>query len=356
MSMKLCRACLPIAAFALLACGAHSTAGVNLATMPPSVAKTEPPPQTPPTDETSKKPDQNRARAWASAVIGCFIGGPYSEALGAIGDERTLADLKRCRAVSTGPLGAKEDDEKALAAVRAIDAPTVQRIVEAIKAVSADMGAAQKPLLDLVSATADAAREAMMARRAAEALRVDSSAKDTAKETAETKDKTSTFVEKKGLAALWQLDTPESRVVALILAADHVEAVRGLSPRAKILAASPAFDVVFGVALPAGATDAKPGDWLAYLGAAAKAAGHAPKLEANAPTNEQEQAAFAGVAAGFADRFEAAAAKVSGGELKDVATGYAKRLRAELAEAEAKAKAKAQAKKTTEDAAKKQKK
>ena len=63
-------------------------------------------------------------------------------------------------------------------------------------------------------------------------------------------------------------------------------------------------------------------DWLAYATAAAKAGGHAP-------TDSAEKSAFAGVVASFADKFDGLA-KEAKGEGRDVATGYAKRLREQL--------------------------
>lgn len=336
---------------AAVACNAKTTGGVNLAASPPAVAVTGAP--DPAASAQPPPSSDDAARGWAYAAIGCWIGGPYSEALGAIGDERTLADSRRCRAVVTGPLGGKDDDEKAIAAVRAMDEGVVKKVHDALAAATKDAA-----LVALLDASAAATREAMMARRAAEALRRDDLAKDAAKSAEELKTQTNALTARDALSKLASLQgayANEAQLFALILAADHVEAARGLEPRAKILAASPGFDVAFSAPLPAGSMDAKPGDWLTYVTAAAKAAGHEVKIDAKATTHDREQAAFSGVAAGFADKIEAIAGKLSDGEPKRVATGYANRLRAELDDAATRAKVKADATKTTDDAAKKTK-
>ncbi|MEO7094671.1 MAG: hypothetical protein ABI175_15545 [Polyangiales bacterium] len=298
--------------------------------------------------------DEALAIRWAWTSIGCFVGGPWSEALGARPEDRIAADVVRCRDVVSGPLRAAGDDAAALAAVRGLDPATVQRVVDAIGEEAAGMGERKTPLLTFIRASADAAREAMMARRVSEAIRLDLAAKDGPKATAEMNDGRTALTARSALAALQAIGTDDARVVALILAADHVEAARGLPPAAKLLAASPAFDVVLSTPLPEGAFDYKAGAWLAYVRAAAKAAGHPAELGNNAATNDVERLAFAGVASGFADRFEALVPKVQGAP-HDVAAGYAESLRAALADAEAKAKAKVEAKKTTDEAVKKSK-
>lgn len=300
-------------------------------------------------------PDPDKAHRWAWSSIACWVGGAWSEALGALGEERVLATVRRCRMVATETLGAKLDDEDALAAVRGLDGKTVDRVVLAIEQAGSTMPN-KAQLIAVVRATADASREAMMARRAAEAVRKDLSAKDNARLEKDVADGANAMTAKDALAKLQSLDagklSPAAKAIALVLAADHVEAARGLEPREKAMIASPAFEVVFGVARPKG--DFKAGDWLAYVTATAKAAGHAP--EESASTHDKEQSAFAGVVAGFQDKFEAVGKQLEGGEIKEVVAGYSKRLKSELAEASAKSKAKSDAKAQSDAAEEEQKK
>ncbi len=253
-----------------------------------------------PSASASAHVDEHRSLHLTYFAIGCFTGGAWVEALGSLGEERTLAITHRCRMLVTDALGRKPDDVAALAAVRAID----PKAVDAIVAVIAD-----PELVLLTRATADAAREAAAARKIAEALRKDGNGKvDDA------------LAAKDALAKLYALKDPTAKLVALVVAADHVESSRGLPSRAKTLAAAPAFEVVFGTARP------KDGEWLPYVAAAAKAGGHAP-------TDNTEQSAFAGVVASFADKFEALTKTLPAGEPQEVSVGYAKRLRTQLADA-----------------------
>ncbi len=253
----------------------------------------------------SAREDEHRALHITYAAIGCFTGGAWVEALGAIGEERTLATTGRCRMLATDALGAKPEDEAALVAARSIEPNAVEKIVGAV--------ARDPDLVALVRAVASAAREASEARRAAEAVRKDPKA-----------NRDDALVAKQGLAQLHALKagrhTATARLVALVLAADHVDSARGLPTRAKVLAASPAFEVIFNVPRP---NDAEA--WVAYVSAAAKAGGHPP-------SDSAEQSAFASVVTSFADKFEAMVKDAPVGEPQDVAAGYAKRLRTELAE------------------------
>jgi hypothetical protein len=240
--------------------------------------------------------DHHGSRHLLHAALGCFTGGAWMEALGSTGEERTIATTHRCRLLSTDGMGAKPEDDVALAAARAIEPKAVDAIVAKIS---------EPELATLFRLFADAAREAADARKLADSIRKDKNAKvDDA------------LGKKDALVKLRALNAPMAKVAAMVLAADHVESSRGLPPRAKILTAAPAFETVFNVARPSG------DDWIAYASAAAKAGNHAP-------SDNSEKAAFAGVVATFADKFEALA-KEAKGESREVATGYAKRLREEL--------------------------
>src|SRR5262249_34212801 len=147
-------------------------------------------------------------------------------------------------------LAAKISDETALANVREGDPATVERIVAAIAKAGGELG-------PLVRASAEASREALLSRRAAEKLR-----KGASLESVEPQ-----LSAKEPLGKRWTRKEKEAQLIALLLAADHVETTHDLPAKAKIAVARPAFEVVFGVS-PAG------DDWAAYVLAVAKKEGH----------------------------------------------------------------------------------
>lgn len=297
-----------------------------------------PPPATPwsPVDA----PDPEKAMRWTLAAIACFTAGAWDEARDEAGSTPS-----RCRVLATEALGAKASDDQALAAVRSLDAVAVTRVVDAVERAAPD----DPHLAALIRATAEAAREAIAARRACEVLRKDLAAKNAAKHDEHLQGSAAVLGAKEALATLSALDAGPhaalARTTTLVIAADHLESARGLAPRAKVLVAAPAFEVALAVPRPA---KFEPGAWLSYVTAAAKAAGH--PVKAKGSTHEREQAAFAGVAAGFADRFAALAEMATTPEVRAVAAGYATRLRAVVDEAGKKAQAKADAGTTADDA------
>ncbi|MBI2388820.1 MAG: hypothetical protein HYV09_04305 [Deltaproteobacteria bacterium] len=335
-------------AIAAVACG-----GVQVEPATAPVAAPEKPPPTAPAAAPSAAPapsakawspvdapDPEKAMRWSLAAIACFTAGTWDEARDAAGSAPS-----RCGVLATEALGAKANDDQALAAVRSLDAVAVARVVDAIERAAPD----DPHLPALIRATAEAAREAIAARRACEVLRKDLAAKDAAKHDAHLQGSAAVLGAKEALARLDTLDAGPhaalARTTTLVLAADHVESARGLAPRAKVVVAAPAFEVALAVPRPA---KFEPGAWLSYVTAAAKAAGHPVKIKGT--THEREQAAFAGVAAGFADRFAALADMATTPEVKAVAAGYAKRLRAVVDEAAKKAKAKVDAGAAADDA------
>jgi hypothetical protein len=281
----------------------------------------QPAPSSPSQQTTASSPD-GKATRWTLASIACFTNGVWDDLQGGKPDP--------CALLAVEAIGAASTDASSRAAVRAIDPRAVASIVKAIDASTLDP---QSGIL--VRTVADASREAMVARQAAERVRTFgwSDADDTV-----------LFAH----ASLRQLSALKSRtasIVTLVLAADRLENVRGLPPRAKLAAAAPTFSVVFGISRP---VETVPGTWLAYVSDAARAAGHEAPSKGN--THEREQAAFAGVAAGLADRLELAA-KTAEGEVSAVASAYAKRLGSAVAEQTKNARAKAAAKPSAESSA-----
>ncbi len=327
-------------------CSSLGCSAAPIAASPTAVAPEAPPPVTLASDATFVR-DAKSAEVAAWHVIGCWIGGPWSETLGAFGEARAANTEARCRKAAAELFGPHEGDEQAARALASLEPAAVAKVELAVGR-DADARARRA----LVASVAAASREAMAARRLAEALRRDLSAKDQAKHDRELALGAATLSAHEALTKLATLPGPrhdEAAALALVIAADHLEALRGLSPRAKVLAAAPAFETVFGVAPPKDAT--KSGDWLAFVAAAAERAGHPVSAPANASTYEREQSAFAGVGAGLADRMEQLVpALAADSAIHAVTSGYVERLRYELAEASTRAKAKAYAKNTTDEA------
>jgi hypothetical protein len=246
--------------------------------------------------------DPDRATRWAWSAIGCWVGAAWAEALGAQGEERLLSTLRRCRLVATDVLGAKADDELTLRGVRAIEPGMVDRVATRIEKTGGG------ELVALVRATADAAREALAARKAAEDVRNGGAVTDA-------------LGAKGALAQLWSRKDQASHAVALLLAADHVESARTLDGKAKAIAAAPAFEVVFGVP--------RQDAWIPYASAVAKAGGHPPE-------KDDERSVLMALIAAFADKFEQVGRALDPGEAKEASWGSARRLRAELEAAKTK--------------------
>ncbi len=264
----------------------------------------------PPSASVAKHPEATKSARWLWAAVGCWVGGAWSEALGAAGEEKHLATTRRCRIVANEALATKDDDAPAVEAVRAMKEAATARAIEAIAAVSDDHAG----VAALLTATANAAREASLARSAA--------AKGDA-----AKGDGNNAADVTASAALAKLQTlpgklsSAAQTIALVLAADRIEATRALAASTKSAAGNAVFAVVFG----SKQTD----DWTALLTSIATKGGHPPQ-------GKHERDALAGVFAVFADRFATLAnllesapkgVTLGGGDARAVAEGYAALLR-----------------------------
>lgn len=282
--------------------------------------------------------------AWKA--IGCFVGAPWYALLGAPPEERAVAARAGCRDVAKLGRSFAADDPLAVSALAGLEPDAVDRVIATIER---ELGAARDKdrWVRLLRASADAARETMLVRRAAEQLKRDFN-KEMMKSTDGWPATPDSLADKTALAAL---DTDDAKLVTLLLAADRLESLRGLPSSAKSFVAAPAFDVLFGQPLPPAARKLTPGAWLGYVRAAATAGGHPVSLPPSASTADLEKAAFAEVAHALADRLDALAPTLSGPP-KTVALAYVRRLRDALAAADDRALAKRNAAATTDAAAK----
>jgi hypothetical protein len=181
-------------------------------------------------------------------------------------------------------------------------------------------------LLKLLRAVADAARETIDARRAADVVKDDGLGQKSIPVRNADKIAAAAKVQRSaGLHGLLHLDagpyTAESRSLGTMFALDRMEIARGLPKHLKIDAAAVAFADVFGVAAPPLSGDAaapiRTGTWLAYLSDVASAAGHPVPTDAHNLGN-REPLAWSGVLEGFADKVRTDAARVPATPLNEV--------------------------------------
>jgi hypothetical protein len=193
------------------------------------------------------------------------------------------------------------EDHTKLETLRALDAGAVNEV--AAKVGANDAGT-------LVRAFADAQREALEARRAAEKVKKDLAG--TREEEKLTGDETSAVPTLKAAGALQRLMTldagsltKEAHALAVMTAMERIESSRGLPKHLKTYAMQGSFTALFGAPepqLPADATKRLPkGAYLAYLSDVAKAAGH-PVPDAVAAPRDREPQAWAGVLAGLGEK------------------------------------------------------
>jgi hypothetical protein len=320
--------CVAIAIALPLACGRARPRLVpgNAATASSSAASASASASASVTVEELEAPTLPPPERWTWGAIACWVGPPWAEALGALGEERGLLTARRCRRVAHEALGVAENDEQALRAMGEVDA----RTSEAVAAAIASKAPPSDPRPGLVRAVAEACREGREMRRAAQALRAKGAKLDAGAEEA--------LRDERALTRLGRLElgarTPAVRLVALVLAADRVEVARDLPPRARLLATAPALSLVFGVAAPAASADGADAKveetYVALLEEAARRGGQSLAPKPGDPLPARARTAGLALAVAFADRFDALVPKLPEREPSRVARGYALRVRQAL--------------------------
>ena len=188
----------------------------------------------------------------------------------------------------------------------------------------------------LLHEVAAAARENLLARRAANRVKADT-ADDTTTPTERRNDKifaAPQLHKSDALVALMNDGGPyaaDARAIALLLAVDRVEIARGLPMHLKIEVLDVPCRTIFGVNAPAlPRDDAAPvpsGTWLSYLSVAANAAGHGVPNEASAlEPAHREPLAWNGLLDGFADKLRVVQPHVGESQLGRVMQAVAARL------------------------------
>jgi hypothetical protein len=278
-----------------------------------------------PAPRTAAEPPRSAdAHALVVAAASCWMGGLWSDALGETGVDRIAGIERRCNGVlrdvgipSERPSAVTErmppaQLDESYYPMRAVEPHVVGAIVRKVQDV-ADRDPSVRPytpeLVALLHAVADASRETIHARRAADVVKDDASNPPGPETRRDDKRAAAAWLRQSGaLSALLRLDagpyTADARAMALLFALDRMQIARGLPKHLKVYAVGPALDDVFGVAPPAVSDDApapiRTGLWLSYLTDVATAAGHAVPADARDPQN-REPLAWTGVLEGFAD-------------------------------------------------------
>jgi hypothetical protein len=270
-------------------------------------------------------------------VSACWFGGVWSDAEGDSADARRVASEQRCHDVVTRIWGA--DDKGHYEQLRAFEVNAIEDTANKVEAVAkADSvdSAHKDAIVKLLRAVADAKKEEMLARRAAERVKRDLD-REPDKLSSDEAAAVAPLKASSALEALYKLDAgdlgADAQALGLMSALDRMDIARGLPKHLKVYAVSGAFALVFGVKQPEVPEDAtkhiKPGTWLAYLTDTAKAAGHPVPDSAKTP-KDREPLAYSGVLEGFSDKLKASADKVSDTTpLKPVVTRVWRRLGAE---------------------------
>jgi len=273
----------------------------------------------------------------------CWMGGVWSDAEGVPPDRWASRDEQRCRDLVTTVYG--RFDQARYQQIRENEERTVGDLLAKIRAT--EPAASRERTVALFRDVAAAAHEGMLARRAADRVKIDYDADAVeAKLTDDQRTAAKTLSEHRALERLLVAPDPtatDRRVLALLLAMDRMEMARGLPKQLKFYAVGHVLTAVFSVAPPPSdalkpTVSPRPGTWLAYLTDVAGRAGYPAPENPSLTHKMRETLAWTGVGHGFADRLrqQAGALPVAAvPELSRVATSVAARLESERATAEA---------------------
>jgi len=293
----------------------------------------KPPPKTsdtPPTaaDAGLTAKTTGTAHKLVALSTACWLGGVWAEAEGETSlSEKRAGDEARCKEVIVLADGKENPDE--MLPLRGLEPKVTTELKEKVDAFARKDGlddAHVAGLSKLFAAIVDSQVEAMAARRSADKIKGDIEKLKSDKEKADARDKDSdrlTADEQKvakelratdKMKALSSLDagpySADAKALGVIAALERVKAARGLPPHLKIHMVAGAYQLMFGVEPPLKLTDdppkpVKPGTWLIFEVATAKAAGHAVDDKGKKPA-EVASLAWMGIVDGFGDKLKAA--------------------------------------------------
>lgn len=273
----------------------------------------------------------------------CWMGGVWSDAEGVPPDRRAGRGEQRCRDLVVSIYG--RFDQARYEQIRENEDRAVGDLLAKIRAT--EPAASRDRTVALFRDVAGAAHEGMLARRAADRVKIDYDADAVeAKLTDDQRTAAKALSEHGALERLLVApggSAADRRVLGLLLAMDRMEMARGLPKQLKFYAVGHVFTDAFDVAPPPAdalkpTLSPRPGTWLTYLASVAARAGY-PALENPTLTHKaRETLAWSGVGQGFADRLaqQSRALPVAAvPELSRVAAAVAARLETEWATAQA---------------------
>ncbi len=283
----------------------------------------------PPTVATSsvEVPASSSAHLLVTMTNGCWFGEIWHDALG------EQPPVERCRRVLETVYGTV--DHHRLERLRAFEPNEVAALGARIVRIAEREHANAAALGRLYDISAQVQLETMMARRAADRVKMDEAGiREPSRRLIDEADAVPQLQASGGLARALTDTTgdaaldAELRIVGLLCATDRMSDARGLPKHMKIYAVEGPFDLLFRVRAPEPPADVrkplKAGKWLEYLTDVARAAKH-PVPDTARFIEQKELAAWGGVLAGFADMLRAEAEGASG-EAQRVAIGASARL------------------------------
>jgi hypothetical protein len=256
-------------------------------------------------------------------VIGatsCWMGGLWSDALGEPRDARAADIEGRCDAVLVHVYGAVNPMQ--YRQLRAAEARVVDDLAGRVRAVASNDRIDRvraDALVRLLRAIADAQRENILARGAADDVKKDEAGASTYGERAQDKTFAAQALQQTaGISGLLSLDvgdlSHEARAIGLLCALDRLEIARKLPKHLKVYAVGGPFVPVFGVQPPQVSDDPTApiptGTWPGYLVDVASASGHAVPAAAT-DLLDRESLAWGGVLQAFADQLRNEGAAVA---------------------------------------------
>jgi hypothetical protein len=272
----------------------------------------------------------------------CSMGGVWSDAEGVPPIDWRTRDDQRCKDLVASVYG--RFDSAPYERLRAGDAQALNDLLAKIRAT--EPVATRDRTVVLFRDVTAAMHEGMLARRAADRVKVDYDADAVeAKLTADERTAAKALSQHGALERLLvttDASASDRRVIGLLLAMDRMEMARGLPKQLKFYALGHVLTTVFGAPPPPAdalnpTATPRPGTWLAYLSGMAERAGH-PASDSPALTHKmRETLAWTGVGHGFADRLRHQVETLPNAavpELSRIATEVAARLETERATAE----------------------
>jgi hypothetical protein len=289
-----------------------------------------------PTTATASRPPTG-AYDLAFDAIGCWFGPVWQDALGDPAISRKADTAERCRGVAARVWNGG-DEKGHLERLRAIEPEAVGDLVKRVDTLaSGELSANERrDLSSLLTATAAAEHENLLARRAADRIKKDlAGERQAGKLAGDEREAIAPLREVAALTKLYRLEagryTADAHALGVLAIMDRIVDAGGLSRHFEIEATAPAFALLFGVEPPTVPSDraaqVAPHEWIEYLTRVAQAAGHSVPDTATRP-EQRDRLAWAGMLQGLANRLLEDSPQMSP-LLKPVVLGAGRRLEAE---------------------------